>query len=203
MRKFLLICGIASSLLYIAANVIVPAQFAGYSAISQTISELSAINSPTRSLWLALTIPYGLLLIAFGWGVWLSAAGRTSLKIAGILMIAHAIAGFFWPPMHLRGDQFTLTDTLHIVWAGITVPLMMLQIVFAAAGLGKPFRIYSIVTLVFLVLFGILTGLDGPNIAANLPTPYVGIWERISIAAYMIWMIVLAIVLLREKRVGG
>jgi len=199
-RKILLICGIASSVLYIAANIIVPTQFAGYSVISQTVSELSAINSPTRSLWVTLMIPYSLLLIAFGVGVWLSASGRTSLKVAGALMIVHAIFGFFWPPMHLRGEEFSLTDTLHIAWAAITVPLMMLQIAFAAARLGTAFRIYSIITLVLLVVFGIMTGLDGPNIAANLPTPYVGIWERISIAAYMIWMIVLSVVLLREER---
>lgn len=188
-------------MLYIAANIIVPTQFAGYSMMSQTVSELSAVNSPTRALWLALVVPYGFLLIAFGWGVWLSAAERTSLKVAGVLLIAYGVLGFFWPPMHLRGDEFTLTDTLHIVWAAITVPLMMLQIVFAAAGLGRDFRIYSAVTLVILVLFGVLTGLDGPNIAANLPTPYVGIWERISIGAYMIWVIVFAVVLLREKSI--
>jgi hypothetical protein len=187
--------------LYIAANIIVPTQFAGYSMMSQTVSELSAVNSPTRALWLALVVPYGFLLIAFGWGVWLSAAERTSLKVAGVLLIAYGVLGFFWPPMHLRGDEFTLTDTLHIVWAAITVPLMMLQIVFAAAGLGRDFRIYSAVTLVILVLFGVLTGLDGPNIAANLPTPHVGIWERISIGAYMIWVIVFAVVLLREKSI--
>jgi hypothetical protein len=199
-RRPLLICGIFSSLLYTAANIIVPTRFAGYSVISQTVSELSAVNAPTRMLWLALMVLYTILLAAFGWGIRLSAKGRRSLQIAGILTIVHAVIGLFWPPMHLRGEAFTLTDTLHIAWTLITVPLMILQIAFAAAALGRPFQIYSAVTLVILVLFGILTGLDGPNIAANLPTPYVGIWERISIAAYMIWVIAFAAVLLCEDQ---
>ena len=44
-----LICGIASSLLYVAMNVFVPMQWEGYSSASQTVSELSAIGAPTRS----------------------------------------------------------------------------------------------------------------------------------------------------------
>jgi len=69
---------------------------------------------------------------------------------------------------------------------------------FAAAALGKRFRIYSIVTIVILLVFGGLTGMDSPNIAANLPTPYVGIWERINITAFLTWIIALAITLLHS-----
>jgi hypothetical protein len=46
-----LIGGIVSSLLYVAMNVFVAMQWEGYSSASQTISELSAIDAPTRSLW--------------------------------------------------------------------------------------------------------------------------------------------------------
>lgn len=45
-RKALLVCGIVSSLLYLAMNVFVAMQWEGYSSASQTISELSAIGAP-------------------------------------------------------------------------------------------------------------------------------------------------------------
>jgi hypothetical protein len=48
-------------------------------------------------------------------------------------------------------------------------------------------------------VFGVLTGLDAPRLAANLPTPWMGVWERINIFGYLLWIIVLAIILLREK----
>ena len=54
--KMLLVCGILSSLLYVAMNVIVPMQWPGYSSASRVISELSAIGAPTRSLWVVLGI---------------------------------------------------------------------------------------------------------------------------------------------------
>jgi hypothetical protein len=116
-------------------------------------------------------------------------------------MIAHAVIGIFWPPMHLRGAESTLTDTLHIAFSIVTVLIFMFEIAFGAAAFGKRFRLYSIGTMVIMVTFGVLTGLDGPRIAANLPTPWMGIWERISIGAFMLWVVVLAIALLRSRTV--
>jgi hypothetical protein len=74
---------------------------------------------------------------------------------------------------------------------------MMLAIGFGAASLGKRFRLYSVVTIAILVVFGTLTGIGAPRLEANLPTPWLGVWERICIASGMIWIAVLAIPLLR------
>src|SRR5687768_10983168 len=140
----LLICGVASSLLYAAMLVFVPLGWDGYSSAAQTVSELSAIGAPTRSLWVPLGILWTLLYALFGWGVWRVAGGSRSLRIAGAVIIAHGVFGVFWPPMHLRGTEPTLTDTLHIVWSIVTVLLMALAIGLAAGGLSKRFRLYSI-----------------------------------------------------------
>jgi len=198
-RKSLLICGILSSLLYAAMNVFVPLQWEGYSSASQTVSELSAIGAPTRPLWVWLGTVYSLLVAAFGWGVWKSAGRNRPLRVVGGLMIVDGVLSLYWPPMHLRGAEFTLTDTMHIVWAMVTVLLMMLAIGFGAAAFDKRFRACSIATMVILVVFGALTGMDGPRIAANLPTPWVGVWERISIVAFLLWVVVLAFALLRAQ----
>jgi hypothetical protein len=54
--------------------------------------------------------------------------------------------------------------------------------------------------LIFIV-FGIVSFLDAPQLAANLPTPWLGVWERVNIFGYLIWIVVLAITLLKtEKR---
>jgi uncharacterized membrane protein len=73
---------------------------------------------------------------------------------------------------------------------------------FGAAAFGKRFRFYSIATVVILVAFGALTGLDGPRIAANLPTPWVGVWERINIGVFLLWVVVLAVALLHVQYRG-
>jgi hypothetical protein len=45
---------------------------------------------------------YSLLLTLFGSGICISANGKRSLKLAGILVIAYGIIGLAWPPMHQR-----------------------------------------------------------------------------------------------------
>src|SRR4029079_13342425 len=71
-QKVLLGCGFLSSLWYVAVNIIVPLQDPHYNIASQTVSELSAIDAPTRTLWVLLCILYSLMLIAFGLGIWIS-----------------------------------------------------------------------------------------------------------------------------------
>lgn len=207
LKNILLFCGILSTLLYMAMNVFIPMQWEGYSISSQTISELSAIDAPTRSIWVPLGILYALLTAAFGWGVWLSAKHNRSLRIAGSLIFINGVISIFWPPMHQRevlaAGGGTMTDTMHIVFSFVTVLLFMLSIGFGAAAFGKRFRYYSIATMIVLVIFGIMTGLMASDMEANLPTPMMGVWERINIGVYMVWVIVLAMLILKKENPPG
>jgi hypothetical protein len=38
----------------------------------------------------------------------------------------------------------------------------------------------------------------GAGVDANLPTPSIGIWERINIGAWLLWVVVLALTLTRQ-----
>ena len=202
-RKPLLACGVAASVLYIAMNVFVPMQWEAYHSFSQTISELSAVDAPTRPLWVPLGIVYTLLVAAFGLGVWKSAYRNRRLRVVGGLFVASGLIGLGWMPMHQRpvlaAGGGTLSDTMHIVWAVVTVALMMFQIGFAAAAFGTRFRRYSIATMVVLSVFGALTFRSAPGVAANLPTPWLGVWERINVLGFMLWQAVLSMVLLRHE----
>jgi hypothetical protein len=199
-RKGLLICGILAMLWYVAMNIFVPMHYPGYEIASQTVSELSAIDAPTRPLWSVTGILYTLLFVAFGLGIWLSARGSRALRVVALVIIFDSVWGFFWPPMHRReviaAGGGTLTDTLHIVWAFVHLVLMLLMIFFGASVFGKSFRYFSGAVVLIFMVFGALTTIESRGIEANLPTPQVGIWERINIGAYMIWVIVFAIELI-------
>jgi len=200
-RKYLLYCGLVASLLYIGMNIFIPFLDKGYNWVTQTVSELSAVDAPTRPLWFPLGIIYTLLIAAFGWGVFQLADRKRFLRIVGVLLIINGLIGLTWSPMHQRevlaAGGGTFTDTWHIVMSIITVMLMFLSIGFGAAAFGKGFRVYSIATIIVFIVFGILTFTEAPNIDKNLPTPYIGLWERINIAAFMIWLFVFSIDLLR------
>ena len=200
LEKALLVCGILASLLYVASDIVSAMSWEGYSYTNQTVSELRAMGAPTRPLLVPILLAYALLEIAFGLGVRGAAGQRRVLRIAGVLLIGLGVVDLVAPfsPMHLRGTESTLTDTMHIILTVVTVLLILLIIGFGAVAEGKRFRLYSIATILILALCGAWAFLDAPRIAANLPTPWVGVRERINIYGFMLWMLVLAIALLRD-----
>jgi hypothetical protein len=206
LRKALLACGILSSILYALMTVLVARQWDAYSSAAHTISELSAIGAPTRAIWILPAACYTVLVTAFGWGVWKSADRHPSLRIVGGLVVAYGALGLVWPfaPMHLRetlaAGGGTFSDTLHLVLGGVTVVLMFAAIRVGANAFGSLFRLYSMATLLVLVVFGAATFAEAPRVSANLPTPWIGVWERINLGVFLLWVIVLASALLRMPK---
>jgi hypothetical protein len=207
--KLLLICGILSSLLYTGMCIYIARFYDGYDFYSQTVSELSAVGVSTRMMWVSLGTVYTLLVTLFGYGVWLSGERSKPLRLTGSFLFIYGITGILWPlvPMHTRqvlaDGGATITDRLHLVMAGTTVLLMLAAIVSGSFAISRQFKIYSVLTIIVLFLFGFLTALDAPKVQADLPTPWAGLWERINIAAFLLWVIVLALVLLRQTSISS
>ena len=209
LTKVLLICGIVSSMLFVTMDIVTSYLWAGYSFFDQAFSELTAIEAPTRPYMIvALSVPYNILVIAFAVGIWESKRGQSrAFRIIAVLLLIHAVVGFIGSvffPMHSRGMEkvLTFTDTMHIICTSIEVLSMLLAIGFGVMAFGNWFRIYSIVTINLLVLGGILAAFQADRLAAGLPTPWMGITERVNIYSFMCWVIVLAIILFRDDKVA-
>jgi uncharacterized membrane protein len=206
-RALLLYCGPLSVILYTAMNLFIPAGYPGYDSVDLTISELSAIGAPTRTVWVVLGFVYTLLVIGFAIGVLHSATGNHKLRITGWLLLVYGISGFLWPffPMHAReviaagGD--TITDTLHISLGVVSVMLMTVMICFGALSFDNKFRSLSFVILALMLFFGTLTGIGSPGINAGTPTPWLGLWERLSLGAFLVWMVMLYVKLIQKSGV--
>jgi hypothetical protein len=68
-------------------------------------------------------------------------------------------------------------------------------------GIRQSIRTYSLVTIAILLACGGVTFLEAPALAANLPTPWLGVWERINIGVFLLWVAVPATRLLRTHPV--
>jgi hypothetical membrane protein len=200
--RVLLACGLASSLLYLATDVLGGLRYEGYSFTSQAISELGAIGAPSKSLVDPLFLAYDVLALAFGIAVIREAAGRGwALRITGVLLAAHALVGLAGVrgfEMQQRGAGSLATDLRHIVLTSVIVSLLLAAIGVGAFALGRRFRIYSLATLATVIAFAALTGVYAPRLAAGQPTPGLGIVERIDVYSIMLWLAVFSVALLRH-----
>ena len=205
--RALLACGVIATALYIAMDTIAALSYDGYSYRSQTISELSAVGAPTRTLWTVLGVPYALLMIAFGAGVVIAARGRPALRVIAPLITAIGVLALVaWPfaPMHnrevLAAGGGTVSDTLHLVLSGADGVLTMLILIVAAVTttFARRFRVYSLATLAIVLAMAPYNAIGGARLADNEPTPWLGIVERVMVFAPMVWFAVLAVILIRE-----
>ena len=198
MRRGAKHCSSAESLLLCSTPLMIWAiRYEGYNPVSQVPSELTAIGAPTQRLWALLGAIYTLLVAAFGWGVWRSAGRNRTVRIVGGLVLAYASLGFLWPfaPMHQRevlaAGGGTLSDTVHVVLGGMTVLLMFSRSVLEPEHSGSDPASIRSASIVVLLAFGALTFLDAPRLQANLPTPWIGLWERINISVFLLWVVML------------
>jgi len=207
-RKILLGCGIASSVLYVASDIFISWWDPNYSYRDQSFSELLAPGSPTRPLVLVLlAIPYGVLVTAFGVGVWQAAGGRRTGRITGALLVGYAVTGavtgvFLSAATRevLEAGKETWRNNLHIPGTAVSVLCVLLAIGFGSTLLGRRFRYYSYATILAILLFGVLAGAQAGRIEANQPTPWLGIEERGNVYAIMLWVVGLAMGLLRAQK---
>jgi hypothetical protein len=204
-RQALLACGILYAVLYPVVNDAIAATlYPGYDRTSQAVSELSATGAPTRPFLMAVGPVFTLLQVGFGVGMWLSTHGKRPVRIAGALMVGHGMMTLLWvfAPMSRReviaAGGATSADTMHLVLAAGTGIFVAAYVAVFAIGSGWSFRVYSVLTLVTALVFGRLSA-QVDRLEAGDPTPYMGLLERIGIAAWLLWLAVAGVVLLRRN----
>jgi pimeloyl-ACP methyl ester carboxylesterase len=200
-HKTLLICGILSPILYAASDVVAGLRWQGYSFRDQTISELAAIGAPSRGLFVALLIVVYALMVAFGIGVWKSCVLHRRLELVGGLLIAFGVMSLTFgqfAAMQLRGVEQGMAGAMHVVGGAAAMLMIFTAMGIASTAFGPRFRLYTIVTIVLVLVFGAWAASEGPRIEQGLATPWVGVKERICWYGYQAWFAVLAVVLLRR-----
>lgn len=198
LRRGLLAAGALSSLSYVVAtDGLAAARWEGYRRTEQMVSELFAVGSPGRDVLVPFTWLYTLLFTAFGVGVWMSARGNRGLRIGGGLLIGYGL----W---NIMGGLYPLTlgeeasVPMHIVATNVQLALMVAAMCFMAMGFHGRMRVYSLVSLAVSAVMGMVAFMAAPG-----PNLVLGIGERISIWAFLLWVAVLAVVLWKRPSSDG
>jgi hypothetical protein len=200
-RRALLVAGVAAAGVYVVGDMVSGLVYEGYSFKDQWISELTAHGSPVRALMLGFMTAHGLLGAALAVGIWRSAGQSRSLRWVGPLLIAAGAIGFLTHvvfPMTSRWIESSFSDAMHatltMAWGVTTFTAMILS---AVAYRGW-FRLYSIVTLLVMIGFGVASSIAIQGIEEN-NTPWAGAFERANAYALMAWLIVIAMTVMRRS----
>lgn len=189
----LLACGILASILKVATDWVAGRRWRGYDFVAQSISHLSAIGSPTRSLVLPLDLLYDVLMVAFAVGIWSLAVEDLLMRISAVLIAGNVIISFFvilFLPMQINQGGSPSASTPHVALMATAMFFFLFAIGFGGAASDDWFRCYSFGTLLAYILLAVARFLvpSPPSTKAK-----VGAQERTMVVGYLLWVVALAI----------
>ena len=206
LRKLMLYCGIAAPVLYIATAIVGAALRPDYSHIVNAISELLSNGAPNKAILDIVFNIYNALLLAFAIGAYsvLKNSPRISRIAMGILIGIQVLSfswGFF--PMDPLGAEATFAGTMHNVLGGIVALATIIMPLLMGLGFrqGSDFKRYSTFSFIASAII-FVSGLTGVILAGQGYLVF-GVFERITIGAYEVWIFVTALNLLKILRAEG
>ena len=192
-QKVLLYCGILAPLVYLGIDLLAGKLLEGYSFSIQSMSELGAAGSPTRSLVVVFTLLASVLMVAFGVGVWQMAGSAFLPRIVAGLLLGNAVAGLtatlFFPNQFGVRPEFRTPGVLLMF---TSVLCFVLAMILGALSFEGWIRIVSSTIPVVYILLGILRFATSTSSAGG-PTVLIGAQERTMAYSFLLWVISLAI----------
>ena len=175
--------GIVSFTSYAAAVIFAPLAYPGYDWMSQAVSDLSAVNAPSLTLWNQLSSLYGVSGIVCIMMVCVAIQGKwNKILRLGIYMFAAmwwvSIVGFTAFPLSGSGmGELAFQDIMHIVVTAAVVLLSIISLVLIMIGGYCKKRFVSLAIYATIALTLMFVGAIGTGVA---PAEYFGVFQRFS-----------------------
>ena len=190
MRKTILhwlgLLGVVSFLSYTIAVIFSPMAYPGYNWMAQAVSDLSAINAPSRMLWNQLASLYGVCGIVCLMAVCIFIQGKfnTTLRMGIQLFTAMnwiSFVGYSLFPLLDSGVNGTsLQDKMHLI---VTILVVLSSIVSLVLIMIGGYRKKSYCSLAVWATIALLFMVFGAIGVGMVPSEYFGIPERFSVFA--------------------
>ena len=197
---------------YAVAGIIAPVLYCGfvliggflrpdYVALSHTISTLVQAGAPNRIILRAGFILSSVCLMLFGYGLFAISRNikRKYRSWSGLSLIGAGITGILIIifPKAPENITMTLTGFTHHFFIALLSVLTIISTLFFEFGENhnRKLRNYSKISLFFILGFALITVIAGLS-----GFYYAGLFERISIVAYLQWVLVIAVVFRKQEK---
>lgn len=95
---------------------------------------------------------------------------------------------------------YVATDIVASFMTAVMSLFILLSIGSGAFLAGKWFMTYSFATIIVVIIFGLMTVNQVPDLEAGPDTPWMGLKERVNIYLTMLWFAVLSLNLFQQER---
>lgn len=184
--NYLGLMGVISLLSYTAAVVFAPAAYPGYDWMSQAVSDLSAANAPSKTLWDRLSALYGVCGIVSITTVCVFIQGKLNKPIRIGIYLFTAMnyisnVGYAVFPLSDSGNAGAFQDVIHIyAITPLVVLLSIVSLVFIMVGGYRDKNHLYLAVCATIALSLMFLGAIGTGI---VPKEFFGIPERFSVFA--------------------
>ena len=177
---------VISFLSYAAAVVFSPMAYPGYNWMAQAVSDLSAVNAPSRMLWTQLASLYSSCGIVCIMAVCIFIQGKFS-KVLRIGIYCFAVMNWIsligysmFPLLESGVNGISFQDRMHLVVTILVVIFSIVSLVLIIIGSYRKKTYHSLAILAAVALLFMFLGSVGVGI---VPSQYFGIPERFSVFA--------------------
>lgn len=195
--------GIIGIIFYFLHVIVGNTLYSGYSPIKQAISDLTADGAPSKFVAGILTDFYGVFLIVFSAAFYIFFRKKINLffslgAIFLFIMNVVSVVGFKLFPLSKAGYANTFQDRMHLVTTVIVVVLSIISLIMFAIGFIKNKKYKLLGYIAIITLFLMMTG----SVLSGAVPAILGLAERLSIYSLHIYILLLAIFMLRFKEEG-
>lgn len=204
LRKILVSCGVVAPVLYVVTAIVGAALRPNdYSHIVNAISELLSNGAPNKAVLDVVFNIYNALLLVFAIGAYFAMKNlpRTCRVAMGILIGIQVLSfswGFF--PMDPLGAEATFAGTMHNILGGVVALATIIMPILMGLGLRRldgfnRYAVYSFISSAIIFTSGLMG-----VILAGQGVQLFGLFERITIGTYEVWIFVTAMKLLATQQ---
>ena len=199
--KTLSLFGIIGAVFYFAHVIFGRMFYEGYNPFSQAISDLTAVNSPSKKIASAFSFLYGLFSVIFSISFYTYFKGDIN-KIVTLgslffcIMTLISFFGYVFFPLSQAGvvaeatDAGTFKDKMHLVVTALVVVFTIVSLILFSIGFLKTSN-FKYLGIISICTFAAL--LIGVILINKLPKEYFGIAERVNVYSIIIFTGILSL----------
>jgi hypothetical membrane protein len=193
--QYLSLSGLLGGIFYFLHIIIGRIFYKGYNPLTQAVSDLTALNSPSRNIASIFSLLYGICTVIFVICLFIYYKSKLNKFVtlgafAFCTMAIISFLGYTFFPLSSSGYAGTLQDKMHILVTILVVTFTIISLILFCIGFFrtekyKPLGIISLCTFISLVIGAILVNI--------IPKEYFGFAERINIYSVIIYTCILSI----------